>query len=282
MATKQNRLEARELIEKLESRFHSGPPVQEAEILSASAFLQQKEFSSTSDYHVRLRRLRDQLATRSKELPACYGKRNYGGQADGLWMQIQSAYDHLILSTCYGGEFNLKRGRVKISHRFNRAGRIDFVELKFISALHSCLNGEFRKLVQVKEYQTIKKDWHSAEAFVLPVMPKELIFLYENVFRCPQEELYAWLINFGHDILDNLGDALHSAAPSNGHPSTHSAQLPLHDLPSDPIAATILSQAVFLKSSVQILEPNRVLVRYSTPTDPPPGGRPQSPAHTAV
>jgi hypothetical protein len=41
-------------------------------------------------------------------------------------MQIQSAFDHIILSTCYAGEFNLRRGRIKISHRFNHEGRLDF------------------------------------------------------------------------------------------------------------------------------------------------------------
>jgi hypothetical protein len=265
VATKQDRLQAREIIEKLESRFHAGPPLEEAELLSASAFLHQSEFPPASDYHARLHRLREQLATRSKSPRDCHGKRNYGGQADGIWMQVQSAYDHLILSTCYSGEFNLKRGRIKISHRFNHAGRIDFVELKFINALHSCLNGELRKLVLIKDYQAIKKDWRSTEAFVLGVLPKELIFLYDSVFRCPQHEVYSWLINFGHGILDSLAATLRSRAVSDGHRSSHPAQLPLQYIATDPVAANIISQAVTLKSSVQILESNRILVRYPTP-----------------
>ena len=92
-------------------------------------------------------------------------------------MQIQSAYDHVILSTCYDGEHNGQQGRIKISHRFNQEGRIDFVELKFLRSLQPFLNGALRKLVSVCNYQHLKRDWSSAEAFVLAVLPRELIFL---------------------------------------------------------------------------------------------------------
>ena len=262
MATKQHRLQARGLIENLESRLHTGTPIQDHELAAASTFLQQSAFSAASDYHERLRRLRHQLAARAKVPPAPNGKRNYGGQADGIWMQVQSAYDHLIISTCYAGQVHLKRGRVKVSQRFNQAGRIDFVELKFVSALQACLNGEVRKLLLVKDYQTIDKHWHSAEAFVLPVLPKELIFLYAELFRLPREELHAWLINIGHSILSHLQAALLARAVPEDQPQSRTPQLPLGSLLDDPVAAPILSQAALIKSSTQLLEPGRILVRY--------------------
>ncbi len=263
MATKDNRNQARALIEQLESRLHTGPPIADAELLTVSDFLRRKEFSEASDYHTRLRRLRDQVTVRSKQWVPRHGKRNYGGQAAGAWMQVQSAYDHLILSVCYAGEFNTRRGRIKISHRFNREGRIDFVELKFVSALLPCLNGAFRKLLMVKNYQTIKKDWRVAEAFVLPVLPKELIFLYENVFRAPRHELLAWLINVGHGITGDLRQSLRLGARPEAEPAADpSSQLPLGALVEDQVALPILTQAADLRSTVQCLAPDQALVRY--------------------
>jgi hypothetical protein len=119
-------------------------------------------------------------------------------------MQVQSVYDHLILSTCYAGNFNNKRGRIKISHRFNREGRIDFVEMKYLKSLDTCLNGELRKLLIVKDYASVQKDWHEAEAFVLEILPRELAFLYEDIFRCQRTQLFAWLLNIGHGIVEDL------------------------------------------------------------------------------
>ena len=132
--------------------------------------------------------------------PLSAGKHNYGGEAAGRWMQLQSAYDHLILSTCYEGCINLQSGRIKISHRFNAAGRVDFVELKFLRSTHACLTGEIRKLLTIKGFQTLRKDWLSAEAFVLPVLPRELVFLFEEIFRTPKHELFAWLVNIGRRV----------------------------------------------------------------------------------
>ena len=187
VATKDHKRFARGLIEALECRVHAGPPVHEAEVRSAREFLYQNDFPLASDYFQRLEQIRSRLEARATTpVPLLPGKRNYGGEAAGRWMQLQCAYDHVILSTCYEGDFDCKHGRVKISHRFNQAGRMDFVELKSLRSLHCCLNGEIRKLLRVTDYQTIRRDWHTAEAFVLAVLPQELIFLYEDIFRCPR------------------------------------------------------------------------------------------------
>ena len=174
MATKEHKRQAKGLIENLECRVHAGPPVLAAEIKSAREFLDRSEFSPTSDYYSRLSRIQYRLETRCAQPVVANGKSNYGGGAAGYWMQIQSAYDHVILSTCYDGEHNGQQGRIKISHRFNQEGRIDFVELKFLRSLQPFLNGALRKLVSVCDYQHLKRDWSSAEAFVLAVLPREL------------------------------------------------------------------------------------------------------------
>ena len=264
MATKDHRRLARGLIEALECRVHVGPPVHEAEVRSAREFLCQNDFSTASDYFQRLEQIQSRVATRTVTRSLFPGKRNYGGEAAGRWMQLQSAYDHVILSTCYEGEFDCKPGRVKVSHRFNQAGRVDFVDLKFLRSLQPCLNGEIRKLVRVKDYQTIRRDWHAAEAFILPVLPQELVFLYQDIFRCPRPEVLAWLVNIGHGLAKDLLEDVRSR-PVNGsvpHRGTNGDQLGLQAIRGDEVAWPILEHAGSLESAVEVSNPQTALVRY--------------------
>ena len=263
MPTKDIKRQARGLVEELEMRVHAGPPVCPNEVRSAREFLQQNDFPSASDYFSRLGRIHDRLANRPAT--ALRQKRNYGGEAAGRWMQLQSVYDHVILSTCYGGEFNSRRGRVKISHRFNQAGRIDFVELKFLRSLQPCLNGAIRKLVTVQAYLDRRKDWQEAEAHVLRVLPRELIFLFDDIFRCPRERMLAWLINIGHWIAETLLMDLESP-PVNGNGVSSDGtphQLCLKAVLSDEVALPILQQAATLESTVEFDTPEAAIVRYA-------------------
>jgi len=264
VATKDHKKYARGLIEQLESRVHAGPPVRATEIVSARDYLRQSDFSPASDYFSRLMQIQQRLETRSKEPSLPAAKRNYGGEAGGRWMQLQCAYDHVILSTCYEGEFNLKQGRIKISHRFNEEGRIDFVELKFLRSLQPVLSGEIRKLLLVKGFLGLRKDWLAAEAFVLEVLPQELIFLYEAIFDCERSELFAWLINIGHGLVGDLLEDLRTR-PVNGCPPQaprNPDQLCLTAIRSDDIAWPILEESALLQSVVEVGAPKTVLVRY--------------------
>jgi len=262
MPTKEHKREARGLVEALESRVHAGPPICETDILSAREFLRERDFSAASAYFNRLAQIQDQVASRpAVKRPE---KRNYGGEAAGCWIQLQSVYDHVIISTCHEGEFNLRRGRVKISHRFNAAGRIDFVELKLLRSLQPALDGSIRKLVTVKGYPGLRNDWHAAEAFALRVLPQELVFLFEDSFRCRRDELLAWLINQGHwTVKDLLGDL--KAGRVNGHlpgAGSNPAQLPLQAVLKDEVALPILEQAAALESAVECDGSETVVVRY--------------------
>jgi len=266
VATKDHKRLARGLIEALECRVHVGPPVHEAEVRSARDFLCQNDFSTASDYFQRLEQIQSRLETRTVTHSLPQGKRNYGGEAAGRWMQLQSAYDHVILSTCYEGNFDCKPGRVKISHRFNQAGRVDFVELKFLRSLQPCLNGELRKLLRVKDYQTIRRDWHAAEAFVLPVLAQELVFLYQDIFRCPRPEVLAWLVNIGHGLAGDLLEDVRSRPVNGSAPNgeTNGTQLGFHAVRSDEVALPILEHATSLESAVELSDPQTALVRYTS------------------
>ncbi len=265
VATKEHRKLARGLIEGLEIRVHSGPPVLESEIHSARDFLRENEFSPESDYFSRLYQVQTRLATRPPQTQAGPARRkgNYGGEAGGRWMQLQSAYDHVILSTCYDGVFNLKPGRIKISHRFNQQGRLDFVELKFLRSLQPCLNGELRKLILIKDYQDLRKDWSAAEAHVLEVLPRELVFLFEDIFRCPKHEVLGWLANIGHRLADDLIKGLRSNS-TNGHGSQDGRnpdQLSLRAILTDEVAPPILEKAAALHCVAECQDPKTVLLR---------------------
>jgi hypothetical protein len=202
MATKEKRREIRGAIEALEDRLNHGPPILPAELRAVEEWLSRHDFSPASDYFSRLRTLQSRLGRRhSSAMPA---KRNYGGAAAGTRLQVQSVYDHIIVSTCYDGEFRTRRGRIKISHRFNEQGRIDFVELKFLTSLEPSLSGAFRKLLTIRDFQLIEKSWREAEAFVLATLPLELVFLHPEIFRQPREEVCAWLVNIGHNLLADV------------------------------------------------------------------------------
>jgi hypothetical protein len=266
VATKDHKRLARGLIEALESRVHAGPPVQETEVRSAREFLSQNDFPIASDYFQRLEQIKHRLEARSGVPSLLPGKRNYGGEAAGRWMQLLSAYDHVILSTCYEGDFDCRPGRVKVSHRFNAAGRVDFVELKFLRSLHPCLNGEIRKLLRVRDYQTMRRDWHAAEAFILPVLPQELVFLYQDIFRCPRSEVLAWLVNIGHRLAGDLLEDLRSR-PANGSVpprGTNGDQLGLPAIRNDEVALPILEHAASLDSAVELSNHQTASVRYTT------------------
>ena len=264
MATKDHRRQAKGLIEALESRVHAGPAVLDTEVHSAREFLRHNDFPMASDYFRRLERIQDRLEGRSTARAFLPGKRNYGGEAAGRWLQLQSAYDHIIISHCYEGEFYCKSGRVKISHRFNQAGRMDFVELKFLRSLDPCLNGEIRKLLLVKDYPVIRRDWHAAEAFILPVLPRELVFLYEDIFKCPRPDVLAWLINIGHrlvsDLLEDLRGQPREAEVSDC--GDNGNQLCLQAVGADEVAVPILNQAATLECAVELNDPKTALVRY--------------------
>jgi hypothetical protein len=265
VATKEHKRLAKGLVEQLESRVHVGPPVRHAEILSARQFLVRSDFSPASDYFSRLANVAERVQARGKD-PASdstQGKRNYGGEAGGYWLQVQSAFDHVIVSTCYQGEFNLRRGRVKVSHRFNQEGRVDFVELKLLRSLDPALNGALRKLLTVCEFPGLKRDWAAAEAFVLPVLPQELVFLYQDVFRCRREELFSWLINIGHRLVTGVLSDL-TARPSSpvGGETLNGTQLPLETVRLDRVAMPVLTKAALLEASVELGDPKTVLVRY--------------------
>jgi hypothetical protein len=259
VATKEHKRHVKGLIERLESRVHSGPRIEHGELLSVREFLHQNDFSPASEYFRRLGEIQNRLAGRVNGHPAPQAKRNYGGQAGGRHMQLQSIYDHVILSVCYGGEFNTRRGRIKVSHRFNQQGRVDFVELKFLCSLSPTLNGAIRKLVLVKDYQTSRKDWDATEAFVLPVLPQELIFLYKDIFRCERADIFSWLINIGHLISGEVLSDLETRLPQP--PKTDSEQLDLCAIRDDAVALPILQKAAARECAVEIEEERMVLVR---------------------
>jgi hypothetical protein len=117
-----------------------------------------------------------------------------------------------------------------------------------------------RKLVLIKDYQKIRKDWDAAEAYILPVMPQELVFLYQDVFRCEKADVISWLVNIGHVIAGDLivDLSMRPEESANGN----SEQLALHHVRDDTVALPILRKAAARDCAVEIEDERVVLVRY--------------------
>jgi hypothetical protein len=116
----------------------------------------------------------------------------------------------------------------------------------------------------VKDYARIRKDWHAAEAFVLPILPRELVFLHGDIFHSARNEVLAWLVNIGHRIAKDLWQDLEQRPPNGfGAPSAvNGEQRCLTALRTDEVAMPILQQAVALESAVELNDPKTAIVRY--------------------
>ncbi|MCS7091498.1 MAG: hypothetical protein RMN51_05555 [Verrucomicrobiota bacterium] len=258
--TRQARRSAHQRMRELEAAFHAGPSALTlADLDDFEQFLFQQGFAPDSEYFARTALLKARLQERIT--PTQAEKRDYAGYGAGCWMQVQSVFDHCLLSVCYAGEFRTRPGRIKITHRFNRAGRVDFVEAKLLQSLDPQLHGALRKLITVREYTRLQHDWWRAQAFVLRVLPRELLFLHQEIFRCPREQLLAWLINIGHRTVADLVEELRGEPLAKSVPSPH--QLPLNLLPNDPVAWPILQEASILEALVEPGDTSDIhLVRY--------------------
>lgn len=272
MATKALRQQARQWVETLESRLHVGPSPGLAEIRSARDFLQQHDFPPASDYFRRLSRIEGALESRRAGDPP--PKCNYGGRVAGFWLQLQSVFDHVLVSVCYQGRFRTQRGRVKLTHRFNVAGRVDFVELKYLRALEPALDGATRKLVLVRDFVTRPREWFDAEAFVLRVLPRELVLIEPEVFRCSRAEIVRWLVNLGHWTVEQALVGLETqgenacaeerskTCSAAGPEALAAAQRDLLEVLGDAVALPVLRQAAALRVRVEADTPERAVLRY--------------------
>ena len=98
--------------------------------------------------------------------------------------------------------------------------------------------------------------------FVLPILPRELIFLHTNLFRFPRPEVLAWLVNIGHRLADDLCQAL-TGVRTNGAPQpSANGQLPLESAQEDEVARPILEQAGSLEAVVELEQTETAVVRY--------------------
>lgn len=258
--TKEARREARRRLDALESALRAGAVLQPLEIRQFAEFLRAHGFAPNSSYFARLAEI--EAFVRSHPVPPDAAKRDYAGYAAGCWMQVQSVYDHVILSVCYEGEFRGQRGRIKISHRFNRGGRTDFVEAKLLRSLDPVLDGALRKLVTVRGFPGLSPEWWTASAYALRVLPRELLFLHPDLFRYPRERILAWLVNIGHQTVADLVAELEE---STEVPETGPAgrQWPVTWLRRDAVAWPILQQAARLEASVDPGDsPDAFQIRY--------------------
>jgi hypothetical protein len=92
------------------------------------------------------------------------------------------------------------------------------------------------------------------------VLPQELVFLYEDVFRCEKADIISWLVNIGHVIAGDLIVDLGSRPEES--PNGNSEQLALHHLRDDTVGLPILQKAATRDCAVEIEDERLALVRY--------------------
>ena len=91
-----------------------------------------------------------------------------------------------------------------------------------------------------------------------------MVFLFEEVFRSPREELFAWLINIGHGLVDDLLKDLGDRPPNGYHQLSpkNPDQLCLTAVRTDSVALPILERTAALESGVELEGDETAVVRY--------------------
>jgi hypothetical protein len=150
------------------------------------------------------------------------GKRDYYGVFHhNRRLQVMPVYDHIFLSRVYGG-------RLKMSWRFNRAGRLDLIDSIVIVREGPKNNPEH--LVLVEGFQSCDPEWSERPAeYIMP--PDEIRYVHGSFDRLDLQDLYQSLIRFGHSMcrefladLDTGGVKNFDQYRSNQKPLTHVAK----------------------------------------------------------
>ena len=181
------------------------------------------------------------------------GKYDYVGHIGSYFLQAVIAYDHLFLTRVYSGEFHARKGKIKISNRFNSEGRLDLIDAKLIRSLDAHMDGAIRHLVTIDGYRTLSKDWQTAPLLYLSCIPKEMIFVKGDILRASPPKLYNTLVGYAYrtasDLLDGISrETIAAETPRNPQ------QLPLDKIVHNDMAMYILGKAASLIPRCELLE----------------------------
>jgi len=197
-----------------------------------------------SDYYTRLQALEEVPLHLDFELP----KRDYTGMAGKSKLRVIAVSDHFFLSRVYGG-------KIKLSWRFNREGRIDLVDAMLFP------QNNVKHLVIVEGYSRNKEvGWNESTALYYP-LPREAEALNPGFSLLDKKAQYQSLLRFGHVNVDYLMDNLEKGDVKDSFVSKE-GQKRLVEIVEDDSALYMAGNAASLMPGITRMDEIRLWVGY--------------------
>lgn len=192
-------------------------------------------------------------------------------------VEVKVVFDHLFLTTNYRaaiGSYDL----VKITHRFNREGRLDLIDARLKQTKRLCLDTDapapaedtIFHLVQVFAFKDKQAELEWAESRCeYFIRLRQIAAVFYDLGLSEEDQQYRFLIQSGHRLMKEL----HRDAQSGSLLDVRVTRLPFypfHQLQEDEAACYIISRAALIEPKV-IFDPQRkgghlgdLRIRYGT------------------
>lgn len=178
-------------------------------------------------------------------------------------VEVKVVFDHLFLTTNYRvsiGAYDL----VKITHRFNREGRIDLIDARLKQTKRLYLDASapppaedaIFHLLQVFAFKDKQPelDWAESRAEYF-IRLRQIAAIFYDLGLAHEEQQYRFLIQHGHRLSKELHRAVQAGELQDVR-VTRAPFYPFHQLREDEAACYIASRAALLEPKV-LFDPER-------------------------
>lgn len=172
-------------------------------------------------------------------------------------VEVKVVFDHLFLTTNHRvsiGSYDL----VKITHRFNREGRIDLIDARLKQAKRLYLDANapppaedaIFHLLQVFAFKDKQPDlsWGESRAEYF-IRMRQIAAIFYDLGLTHEEQQYRFLIQHGHRVMRDLHRAVQAGSLEDVR-VTRAPFYPFHQLREDDAACYIASRAALLEPKV--------------------------------
>ncbi|RMD67082.1 hypothetical protein D6817_02570 [Candidatus Pacearchaeota archaeon] len=181
-------------------------------------------------------------------------KREYCGLANGVRVNVKAVYDHIFIMRYYASRRKRSHG-LKLSWRFNRAGRLELIDALLYPK---------RKSVGLSKIFAEEEEWAVARATRLERMPWEMDLFNPRLPRFPLQKQYEIVMKEGHELAREIYVAGErgSLLPAG---KLYGSQRALTEIVRDADAMHIISRAaklsprVFVEQGAELKRNNRLL-----------------------
>ena len=172
-------------------------------------------------------------------------------------VEVKVVFDHLFLTTNYRvsiSPFDL----VKITHRFNREGRLDLIDARLKQTKRLYLDADapppaedaIFHLLQVFAFKDkqAELEWPESRAEYF-IRLRQIAAVFYDLGLTHEEQQYRFLIQHGHRLMKELHRAVQAGSLQDVR-VTRLPFYPLHQLREDEAACYIISRAALLEPKV--------------------------------